>query len=128
MSMHKLIVWLSLSSFILLFSLIMRLEPVYAQANRSNGGDVTCPVSGSSIQVLPARSSRYSFVLNNTSGIDIRIGFLESGTVALTASNSLLLKGGQPYSDSAPGGFSLRVVCMSTTAVTATISFMETYR
>ena len=128
MSMHKRTVWLFLSSLVLALSLIMRLEPVYAQANRSNGGDVVCPATGSSIQVIAARSSRYSYVINNTSGLDIRIGLLASGVPALTGSNSLLLKGGQPYSDSTPGGSSMRVVCMSTTSATATISFMETYR
>ena len=128
MSMHKQTVLLFLSSLVLALSLIMRLEPVYAQANRSNGGDIVCPASGTSIQVINNRSSRYSYVINNTSGLDIRIGLIASGIPALTSSNSILIKGGQPYSDSSPGGYSGRIVCASSTAATATISFMETYR
>ena len=106
----------------------MRLEPVNAQANRSNGGDVACAASGTSTQVIAARSSRFSYVINNTSGVDIRLGLLATGTGVLNTTNSILLKGGQPYSDSSPGGYAGRIVCMSTTAATATISFMETYR
>ena len=131
MSMHKPIVWLWRSSLVLcllVFSPIMGLNTVYAQANRSNGGDVTCAATGSSTQVIDVRSSRFSYVINNTSGLDIRLGLIATGTPALNNTNSILLKGGQPYSDSTPGGYSGRIVCMSTTAATATISFMETYR
>ena len=127
MLMRKPIVWLWLSSLLIVSCLIMRQE-VFAQANRSNGGDVTCAATGSSTQVIDARSSRFSYVLNNTSGLDIRIGLIATGTPALNNTNSILLKGGQPYSDSTPGGYSGRIVCASTTAATATISFMETYR
>lgn len=133
MSMLKPINWLlrsSLVAIVFFLSLIMRLEEVQAQANRSNGGDIVCPGTGGgvSIQVIAARSSRYSYVINNTSGLDIRLGLIASGIPALTTSNSILLKASQPYSDSAPGGYSGRIVCQSTTAATATISFMETYR
>lgn len=107
----------------------MRLE-AHAQANRSNGGDIVCPGTGggASIEVIAARSSRYSYVINNTSGIDIRLGLIATGVPALSSSNAILIKGGQPYSDSSPGGYSGRIVCQSTTTATATISFMETYR
>ena len=101
---------------------------VYGQANRTNVGDVACAASGSSTQVMAARSGRYSYSLNNTSGTDVRIGYLDSGTANLTTSNSWLLKAGQPYSDSTPGVLTNRIVCMSTSAGTATISFIETYR
>jgi len=108
---------------------IMGIVLVFAQANRTNSGDVVCPASGSSIEVVPARSSRYSYTINNTSGLDIRIGYLASPSVAnLSTSNSWLIKAGQPYSDSAPGVLSTRVVCMSNSAATATISFNETYK
>jgi hypothetical protein len=128
MSMQKQINWLWLSSLLLLSSLIMRPESVEAQANRTNQGDIVCPATGTSIEVMPARSSRYGYSINNTSGIDIRIGYLSSGTGTITSPIGWLLKAGQPYSDSLPGVLSLRIVCMSTTAATATISFIETYR
>lgn len=98
----------------------------FAQANRTNSGDIVCPATGTSIQVVPDRAARYSISINNTSGIDIRIQGLASGTTSITS--GFLLKAGQPYSDSAPGVFGGRIVCMSTTAATATISFYETYR
>lgn len=100
----------------------------HAQANKTNSGDVACSATGTSTQVIAARPGRYSYTLSNTSGTDVRIGYLQSGTANLTASNSWLLKPGQPYSDSAPGLFTGRVVCMSTSASTATITFNETYR
>ena len=129
MSMQKQINLRWLSSFILIavVSLIMRQE-IYAQANRNSGGDIVCPATGSSIEVVPARSSRFSIVINNTSGVDIRMGLIPSGTGALSNANALLVKAGQPYSDSSPGGSSQRIVCASTTAATATISYLETYR
>lgn len=106
------------------------LSPVmgHAQANKTNSGDVACSASGTSTQVIAARPGRYSYTLSNTSGTDVRIGYLQTGTANLTTSNSWLLKPGQPYSDSAPGLFTGRVVCMSTSASTATITFNETYR
>lgn len=113
---------------LLLLCLFVPLRDVYAQANKTNSGDVACSATGSSTQVLAQRSGRYSYSLNNTSGLDIRVGYLSSGTANLTTSNSWLLKAGQPYSDSYPGLISNRVVCMSTTGATATISFNETYR
>lgn len=116
-------------SSILLMCLVL-LCPVigHAQANKTNSGDVACAADGSSTQVIPARPGRYSYTLSNTSGNDVRIGYQQSGTVDLTTSNSWLLKAGQPYSDSAPGLFTGRVMCMSTTAGTSTITFNETYR
>lgn len=101
---------------------------VFAQANRTNSGDVVCPATGSSIEILPARTSRYSYLLNNTSAVDVRIGFLSSGTGTLTGSNSWILRTGQATADSAPGVFTGRLVCMSSSASTATITFNETYR
>lgn len=107
--------------------LLMRNE-VLAQANRTNSGDVTCPVTGSSIQVLAVRSGRYSYTLNNVSGNDLRIGYLASGTAILDTTNSWILKAGQAYSDSAPGLFTGRVVCMTNSGVTSNLSFNETFR
>ena len=121
-------IWFLLSIWFLLILGFVPLRDVFAQANKTNSGDVVCPVSGTSIEVLAARSGRYSYTINNTSGLDIRIGYIGSGTSSLTNINSLLLKAGQPYSDSAPGVLTNRIVCMSVTAVSATISFLETYR
>jgi hypothetical protein len=103
---------------------------VFGQANQANSGDVTCPAVGgaASIEVIPARSGRYSYSLNNVSGVMVRIGYLDgTDTSALTTANSWQLQPGQPYSDSAPGLLSKRVVCMSSGAA-AIISFNETYR
>ena len=109
---------------------IMGIDSAYAQANKTNQGDVVCPVAGSSIEVIPQRSARYSYAINNTSGLDIRISgsIVTPATTNLTASNSFLQKAGQPYTDSTPGILNNRIVCMSTTAATATISFFETYK
>ena len=115
--------------FILTCVLVPLWDYVQAQANRTNSGDLACAAAGSSTEMLPQRSGRYSYTINNTSGADVRIGYLDSpSTVNLTATNSWLLKAGQPYSDSVPGVLNSRVVCMSTSASTATLSFNETYR
>lgn len=120
--MHKLLIGLCLVAFLIT-------GKVYAQANRTASADVVCPVAGgASIQLVPARAGRYSYAINNTSGIDIRFVGLASGTTTLTSANSFLLKAGQPYTDSAPGLYTGRVVCQSTTAATATVSVIETYR
>lgn len=101
----------------------------FAQANRTISTDIVCPVAGgASIELLASRPGRYSYSINNTSGIDVRFIGLASGTTTLTGSNSFLLKAGQPYSDSAPGLYTGRLVCQSTTAATATVSIIETYR
>lgn len=102
---------------------------VFAQASKTNSGDVVCPATGSSIQIVAANAGRYSYTLNNTSGNDVRIGYLPApSTAALTNVNSWLLKAGQPYTDSTPGVLTSRVVCMSTTAGTSTMTFNETFR
>lgn len=101
---------------------------VFAQANKSNSGDVVCPATGTSIQVLPARASRYSMLFNNISDTQIFLGYLDTGTAALDTTNSWKLQPGQATSDSAPGVLNKRVVCMSSTAVAKTITFNETYR
>ena len=101
---------------------------VFAQANRTNSGDVTCPASGTSIQVLPQRSSRYSMLFNNINGVAVRLGYLDTGTATLDNTNSWVLQPGQATSDSIPGVLNKRVVCMSTTAATNVITFNETYR
>lgn len=113
---------------LLLILYLIPLRDVYAQANKTNSGDVSCPANGSSIEVLAARSGRFSFVLNNVSGIAVRIGYPATGTAALNNTTAWLLQPGQGYAESAPGLISNRIVCMSTTPVIAIISFNETYR
>lgn len=115
------------SLLLLIAFLIIGNAEVFAQASKINKGDIVCPATGTSIQVIAANPGRYSYSINNTSGVDIRLGYAPSGTAAL-GSTDFLLKAGQPYSDSTPGVYSGRVTCMSTTASTATISFLETYR
>lgn len=106
----------------------MGIETAYAQANKTFSGDVICPVSGSSIQILPLRSSRFSYLLNNINAAAVRIGYLDTGTAILDNTNSWVLQPGQATADSAPGVLSGRVVCMSTTAAANTITFNETFR
>ena len=89
---------------------------------------ITCPASGSSIQVLPAAASRESYLISNTSGATIRFGFLSSGTAALTDSNSIKLLAGQIFTDSAPSGYIGRVVCMSDDATPDLVYVLETRR
>lgn len=102
---------------------------VFAQANKATQTDIACPATGTgSIEMLSKKGSRYSFSINNTSGIDIRWAYVASGTAALTTTTSFLLKAGQPYSESSPGVHTGRLVCMSTTSSAATISVNETYR
>jgi hypothetical protein len=103
-------------------------EQVHAQANKTNSGDVTCPATGTSIQILPARNARYSMLFNNISDTAIRLGYLDTGTAALDTTNSWQVQPGQATSDSAPGVLNKRVVCMSVSAVSKVITFNETYR
>lgn len=111
-----------------LFAFLIMRNEVGAQANRTNSGDVTCPATGTSIQVLPARSSRYSMIFNNINGAAIRLGYLDSGTATLDNTNSWVLQPGQATSDSYPGVLNKRVVCMSTGGTSNIITFNETYR
>lgn len=110
------------------FSPMMGLTELWAQANKTRSGDVNCPASGTSIEVVAANSSRYSIIINNISNTAIRVGYLDSGSANLTASNSWVMQPGQAYADSAPGVLMKRIVCMSTSGVAMTISFNETYR
>lgn len=107
---------------------MMGIEVAQAQANRTNSGDVVCPATGTSIEVLPARNSRYSMIINNIAANAIRLGYLDTGTTALTNANAWIIQPGQATADSVPGVLNKRVVCMSTAGVSATITFNETYR
>lgn len=90
---------------------------------------VSCPASGTSIQVFGTNARRFALSVNNNSGSDIRIGFLDSPSVAnLTTTNSFILGTGGKYTDSAPGNYTGRVVCMSTTAGALAVDTIETSR
>ena len=127
--MYKLKVtnWL-ISSFVIVVCLFPFKGNVYAQATKQHTGDVTCPASGTSIEVLAQNSGRFSMLFNNINGNAVRIGYVGSGTAALTASNSWVLQPGQAVADSLPNVNSGRVVCMSTTANSNLITFYEGYR
>lgn len=103
---------------------------LYAQtAAQKNTGGVACPATGSSIEVMALRSSRVSYAIINDSATAIRVGFLSgSSTATLSDSNSFIMAAGQTYSDSVPGVYYGRVVCMSTTAGAITIHFDEAFR
>lgn len=100
----------------------------YPQAGVNNAGGIVCAASGSSTLLLAANSSRMSYSINNDSGVDVRVSFVSSGTPNLTDANSTILKANQPTSDSLPGAYYGRIVCMSTTGVTATVHYTEASR
>ena len=86
---------------------------------------ITCPVSGSSIQVLAANGNRTAFVITNDSNISMRIGALNSGTGALDDTNSIILTAFSSQNDGGGQIYLGRIVCMSTTAATAVIHVTE---
>ena len=101
----------------------------YAQATKGSAFAIVCPVDGSSIQILAANVSRFSYAIFNYSNFDIRVGYVASGTPDLTDSNSYVLRSSVAIADSTPGVFFGRIVCMSTSATsTATIHISETKR
>ena len=99
-----------------------------AAGTRATAVSVTCAATGSSTQAIAASASRESYIVSNTSGATIRIGFLATGTAALTDSNSIKLLAGQVFSDAAPSIFIGRVVCMSDDATPDVIYIIETRR
>lgn len=112
----------------LVFLLCAFAPAAYPQAQRAVANSITCPADGSSIQVLPVAFSRESYIVSNTSGATVRVGFLASGTADLTDSNSIQLLAGQIFSDSAPSIYIGRVVCMSNDATPRDIYVIETRR
>lgn len=105
----------------------MRVEG-FAQANKTLSGDITCPVPGSSIEVVAGRGNRYSILINNITSVQLRIGFLDgTSTANLTTANSWVIQPGQAWVSSMPGVLVRRIVCMSTGAAVA-VTFNETYR
>lgn len=104
------------------------LKPAQAAGTVTTAQAITCPAAGTSIQAIAASAARESYLVTNTSGATIRIGFLPSGTAALTDSNSIKLLAGQIFADSAPSVFIGRVVCMSDDATPDTIYIVESRR
>jgi len=101
----------------------------WGQATKATAAAVVCAADGSSTQALAAAASRESYVLSNTSGGTVRIGFLATPSTAdLTDSNSILLLAGQIFTDAAPSVYIGRVVCMNNAAGTATVYVIETRR
>jgi hypothetical protein len=111
-------------------SLLLLLCVGAAQADATFGlaNSVTCPAAGSSVQVLAASAARESYLISNTAGKTIEVGYVASGTAALTTANSIQLLAGQTLADSAPSIFLGRIVCESTDASTAVIYVVETRR
>lgn len=99
---------------------------VFANATFGQANSVTCPASGTSAQVLAAKASRESYLVSNTSGKTVLVGFAATGTAALTSANSIQLLAGQAMTDSAPSIFLGRIMCMSSDGTTATIYAIET--
>lgn len=124
-TLRNLIGWLL---FVLVVVLVGSIQKAHAQATGATARSVTCPAAGSSTQVLAAAASRESYLVSNTSGATMRVGFLPSGTANLTDSNSIKLLAGQVFTDSAPAIFIGRVVCMSDDATPDVIYVIETRR
>lgn len=103
-------------------------QQIQAQAPAGTAVGIICPASGSSIEVQPITQSRVSIAILNDSAIDVRIGYVASGTPNLDDTNSFIVKTGVNYADSVPGVYLGRFVCMSTTASTATIHVSQTTR
>ena len=123
--MQKLFGW---ALFMLAVLAVGLLPEARAAGTRATASSITCPATGSSITAIAATASRESYIVSNTSGATIRIGFLATGTAALTDSNSIKLLAGQVFSDAAPSIFIGRLVCMSDDATPDVIYVIETKR
>ena len=124
-TVNKLLGWLL---FVLVVYLVGALPSAHAAGTVITAQAVTCPATGTSIQVAAAAASRESYLLSNTSGATVRLGFLPSGTAALTDSNSIMVLAGQTFGDSAPAVFIGRLVCMSNDATPRAIYIVESRR
>ncbi len=113
---------------ILILALLCFSPLANAQATNAVASSITCAATGSSTLVKAAAYSRESYLISNTSGGTVRIGFLASGTAVLDDTNSIQLLAGQIFSDSSPGIYVGRIVCMNDAAGTATIYVIETRR
>ena len=95
---------------------------------QSTAYGITCPATGTSIQVAPANGSRLSLVILNDAGPNsIRFGGNNIGTLpVLNDTNSTILLLGASYGFGLPGLYYGRVICMSTTATPVIIHVTET--
>lgn len=117
----------SLSRFVIASQLLVLGVLALAAHAASYGatGEVTCPASGQSAQVIGPSNRTTGWAIINESGVDVRIGYVQSGTFGLTAGNSILLRTGKALSDSAPGLYTGRVVCSSTTATAVAVGVIR---
>ena len=100
--------------------------PASAQfAGKRTDIGVTCPVAGSSVQVLAANGLRTSLNIINDSNTSVRIAGINSGTANLDDTNSIILTAFSQQNDNNPGLYLGRIVCMSTTAATVVIHVTE---
>lgn len=117
-----------MKKLVVLLILLALTADIFAQSTKAVANSISCAADGSSTQVLPATASRESYLISNTSGGTVRIGFVASGTPDLTDSNSIRLLAGQIFTDASPGIFVGRIVCMNDAAGTATVYVVETRR
>lgn len=100
--------------------------PASAQfAGKRTDKGVTCPVSGSSIEVMQANGLRTSLNIVNDSNTAVRIAGINTGTALLDDTNSIILTAFSQQNDNNPGLYLGRIVCMSTTAATVVIHYTE---
>jgi len=109
----------------LVMALFWAQSPVLAQ---STAKGITCPATGTSIEVLPANGSRLSAVLvNDLPTNSIRFGGNNVGTLpVLNDTNSIILLPGAAYGFNLPGLYYGRIICMSTTATPIIVHITET--
>jgi hypothetical protein len=101
-------------------------SPAWAQfAGKRTDKGVTCPVSGSSVQVMAANGLRTALNIVNDSNTAVRIAGLNTGTALLDDTNSIILTAFSQQNDNNPGLYLGRIVCMSTTAATVVIHYTE---
>ncbi len=100
----------------------------FAAASYAIAQAVTCPASGTNIQIFAANFGRQSMAIINTSGATIRIAELPAsdGTIGLTDSNSIEISAGMVFADSAPSNYVGSVECSSTNATPETVYVIET--
>lgn len=125
-TLEKTLGWILFAALVLVVGSIT--PPAHAAGTLITAKAVTCPASGSSIQLAAANPARESYLINNTSGATVRFGFLASGTATLDDTNSILLLAGQSFSDAAPSIFIGRMVCMSADATPDVIYIIESRR
>ncbi len=112
---------------LLLFLIALAIPTAHAAASAASANAVTCPATGSSVQALAPAYARSSYMIYNPAGGGIiRVGFLASGTAAIDDTDSFEMAAGQTFSDSVPGVYIGRVVCMSTTASAITVYVVQT--